>query len=337
MPLPLLMGLGMGLLGGGQYLLHKMDQRASASMLDQFRNQVLPQAGDFGQQYGGQYLALAEGLANSGGLLNRTSDQVSSLLSDFLGQSQRAAEFQQGYQQTQQWNAAQLAQRVHENDLTVADRDRRFRHEVAVDNAQLFQNAGQAGAMAGFAETERLQNTTEQMLSRFQNIDIGYRQLRSALESNNPQDSTAAVFKFMNTIEPGGMVRDSETGMIRGAGGVSAQVAGYLNELQGKGFSPTVRRDLADAALRLYNQEYKTAQGQREWIGQRLEQYRRAGLDVWDPRGSLGIEWGGYQPQTFQDAPAPGGAGMNNAQAATVQQMIEQGGRLEPEGRSLMD
>jgi len=28
---------------------------------------------------------------------------------------------------------------------------------------------------------------------------------------------------------------------------------------------------------------------------------------------------------------------MNNAQAATVQQMIEQGGRLEPEGRSLMD
>lgn len=76
-------------------------------------------------------------------------------------------------------------------------------------------------------------------------------------------DKVAIVFKFMKALDPNSSVRESEVGMIEGAGGVNAQLAAIWNNAIGSGgLTEDVINNITDTAKGLANTAIDSAQGE---------------------------------------------------------------------------
>lgn len=144
MALPLLglLGVGAGILGGGQFLLKKMDDRRSESLLGDLQSAVA-NSGQFGQLYGDRFLHQAQALADSGNLLNRTSGGVQSLLQNFqsgamqyaMQQQQRELEMANAYSKTNEGRFRDLQTRYNSELSDFAEVQTQFKAAFnALDN-----------------------------------------------------------------------------------------------------------------------------------------------------------------------------------------------------------
>jgi hypothetical protein len=79
MALPLLMLAGAGILGGGQYLLQKADEKRSASMIDNMHS--IAQNSNYGRMGGfDATLSAAQSIAQNSSLINRTSGDIAQMM-----------------------------------------------------------------------------------------------------------------------------------------------------------------------------------------------------------------------------------------------------------------
>ena len=250
MALPLLMLAGAGLLGGGQYLLSKMDEKREAGMLSDFReyatNSPLANSG-----MADGLLNQLESTADSSSLLGRTSSQTQSLINDF---QQKDFAFQQAQVAGQQAN-------------------------------------GTAAFNAAMTQSSQLQDdyrTDFQQFAEYQNVVGG---IKGALEANDSANTLASVFNFFNILEPGGIVRESESGQYRAQGGTSQQWANWMNDIQGKGLTAKTAKQIWGAVQNQYTPRYEQAQRKKGAYDRRLEELRAYGVNAINPSGSQGINW----------------------------------------------
>lgn len=250
MALPILLAAGAGILGGGQYLLKKMDERRSASLLDKFQAQ-LP-ATQYGQQNYEQAMDMARMIADSGGLLNRTSGDLSSFMTQYL----------QGAQ-----NQDALA------------------HQRAVEAANL--NFDRSTAI-----TNQMDQDYNRDLGTFGNmVQPAYKRAMDALEGNNSADQIAALYNFFQIVEPGGRVTENEDGSFTGVGGSGSRLANWFNALRGDGLDEKSRQQIIGAIHRQYKSQYDNAERRRYAHERRLREYQNQGYNPMSPVGNLGIDW----------------------------------------------
>ena len=124
MALPLLMGIGLGYLGGSQFLLKKADDRAADSMLDQAMNAMSNTA--FGQAYGDQLGMLLDAASEDRGFLDAgRTDRIQSLLDGFMANSMQYDQ----WQLKNQMAANQRWQQSNEGILTSVQEQRQANQE----------------------------------------------------------------------------------------------------------------------------------------------------------------------------------------------------------------
>ncbi len=99
----------------------------------------------------------------------------------------------------------------------------------------------------------------------------GLQGLYDNLQNGSPADAVATVFQFMQAIEPGGIVREGEQGMVRGIGGLFTQLANQLNQVAGRGLDGTLRRELADTVTRIMQPRIEQAQADEAGFRRQIE------------------------------------------------------------------
>lgn len=89
------------------------------------------------------------------------------------------------------------------------------------------------------------------------------RRLTNLGDSGNPMDDIAMIFEFMKTLDPASIVRDSEVGMVRAAGGLHQRLLSLLGDASGRGaLSGPLRKALQNTAIELaeiVEQDYQNA------------------------------------------------------------------------------
>ena len=78
------------------------------------------------------------------------------------------------------------------------------------------------------------------------------RRLVNLGDSGNPMDDIAMIFEFMKTLDPASIVRDSEVGMVRAAGGLHQRLIAMLGDASGRGaLSEPLRKAIQNTAIEL--------------------------------------------------------------------------------------
>jgi len=78
------------------------------------------------------------------------------------------------------------------------------------------------------------------------------RRLSNLGQSGNPMDDIAMIFEFMKTLDPASIVRDSEVGMVRAAGGLHQRLLSMLSDASGQGaLSEPLRKAIQNTAIQL--------------------------------------------------------------------------------------
>lgn len=83
------------------------------------------------------------------------------------------------------------------------------------------------------------------------------------LANGSTTDAVASIFQFMQTIEPGGIVREGEQQMVRGTGGLTNQLANLINQAEGKGLSKPTRLALAKTMTAIIKPRIEFAQSRQ--------------------------------------------------------------------------
>lgn len=327
MPLPLIMGLGLGIVGGAKYLMGKEDDKQAKSLLDtaasELYNSPLGQSG-----MADPYIANIRSIAQQDtGILGmmmgepNKSQRIQGLMDQALMANRQHMQNQWSSQEAQMGRAhdfSLLGQRDlvdQQNDAreagyqqqnTMLGANLRNQSAMYAHNLRMLegQQAGQVANQRDMVDrTFQLSDQLDQDVSR----DMGemavyqdnYRKGLSALASNNPADVVASMYNFFQMVEPGGMVRDAESGQYKGVGGASSQFANLLNEVQGKGLNDKTRRQLQEAMGNQYGVVFDRFKRVNDTYGQQINQMRNAGYNVMDPRERLGIDWtyGVQQPK----------------------------------------
>lgn len=92
------------------------------------------------------------------------------------------------------------------------------------------------------------------LLGNTQEVAKSARDLAALESSGSAAAQLAAVFKFMKSLDPTSVVRESEQGLVYSAQGVAAQFAGKLNNLIGEGkLTSAGFRDIVQTAEALAN------------------------------------------------------------------------------------
>ena len=86
------------------------------------------------------------------------------------------------------------------------------------------------------------------------------------LASGSTTDAIASIFQFMQTIEPGGIVREGEQQMVRGTGGLSNQLANLINQAEGKGLTGPTRKALARTMIKIIKPRIEAAQTRQQQL-----------------------------------------------------------------------
>ena len=116
------------------------------------------------------------------------------------------------------------------------------------------------------------------------------------LASGSTTDAIASVFQFMQAIEPGGIVREGEQGMVRGVGGLSNKLAQLINTAEGEGLNDTTRQQLANTMIRIIKPRFAAAEKRRQQIRTAAEQAQLQGQNV-------DLASGGFGEFTVPDVP----------------------------------
>jgi len=83
--------------------------------------------------------------------------------------------------------------------------------------------------------------------------------LFNVLGSGSKADALASLYLFFQQLEPGGIVRDNETGMYRGVGGAFESIANQMNAFLGEGDSLPTRQALAQTVMRIIQPRIENA------------------------------------------------------------------------------
>lgn len=272
MALPLLMAMGAGILGGGQYLLKKQDQRKAQSLIPDVQS-AIANSPFAGTQYGMQIENYAQAMAEDGSLLNRNSGQIQALMGT-----------------------------VANNTLAYEQNQQAMAQEAAIRSGQAQQAMQNRMADRAFSLSDQLDQDYRSDLEDFGQFQDSYRKGMNAINTNSSADALAAAFNFYNLIEPGGIVRDDERGEFKSVGGAGAGFANLLNEIKGKGLTPKSRKQLEQAMNNQYKPRQERARRQFDYYQDQVGRARRAGYNVASPIGSQGIDW-----SEVSDAPLPPG------------------------------
>lgn len=109
------------------------------------------------------------------------------------------------------------------------------------------------------------------LLGNTQEVAKSARDLAALESSGSAAAQLAAVFKFMKSLDPTSVVRESEQGLVYSAQGVAAQFAGKLNNLIGEGkLTKAGFRDIVETAESLANSSIDASKTE---IGDYLEAY----------------------------------------------------------------
>jgi hypothetical protein len=251
MPLPLLLGIGAGILGGAQYLMKKEDDRETESLLAQMQAQAPGTAlGSAG--YADPYLAAAQRTADNAGFFETSSDRVQSIYDKLLFDSAQ-------YQQQQAQKQAERAWQMQQSSIGITD-------QLDQDYNRDLKSFGQI-------------------------VQPAYRQAMAALENPNSADSVAALYNFFNIVEPGGRVTENEDGSFSSIGGAGAEIANWLNKMRGEGLSGATTDQIKKAIYNQFKPQYERAVRQRQQYERDLEYYGNQGYNVRSPIGRQGIDW----------------------------------------------
>ena len=88
----------------------------------------------------------------------------------------------------------------------------------------------------------------------FGEVDTNFRQLAGALQSGSRTDQLAAIFGFMRSLDPGSVVRESETGMLVSSGSVFDRFNAALRSAQkGGSLTPETMNEMLKTAKRQYD------------------------------------------------------------------------------------
>jgi hypothetical protein len=247
-----MMAGGMGLLGGGRYLLNKEDDRRAANTragLESFlASSAIPQA----QQMG--ILNQAQLNEQNDSWLNLGNNARTQSLLDYAMQ----ADSQYRELGAQQARAAQ--QRITDRGFTLSDQlDADYNRDLKVFGGV---------------------------------VQPAFQKALNALdEGATSADTVAALYNFFNIIEPGGRVTENEDGMFQSIGGMPSQVSNWLNQIRGKGMDSETRRQILDAIWKQYQPEYMRAKRQRDQYQRDIAAMRKQGYQVRSPIGRLGINY----------------------------------------------
>ena len=117
------------------------------------------------------------------------------------------------------------------------------------------------------------------------------RRLTNLGDSGNPMDDIAMIFEFMKTLDPASIVRDSEVGMVRAAGGLHQRLISMLGDASGRGaLSGPLRKAIQQTAIELaqiVERDYQNA------VANQQAYAREARLDptlAIGSRSTLGVE-----------------------------------------------
>jgi len=103
------------------------------------------------------------------------------------------------------------------------------------------------GKNLDFKDKQGLNKDVTSILKDTVGISRSAEELNNLQKLNSPAAKLGAVFKFMKSLDPTSVVRESEQGQVYSAQGAGAQIAGALNQLIGtgqltnKGFADLVR------------------------------------------------------------------------------------------------
>ena len=134
MALPLLLLAGAGILGGGQFLLKKMDDRRKQSLFDGFQQQ-LQGTGQMQDPMAQAALGQAQRMVDDGSFLERNSGQLENLINNYgyaqaqaqAAEQNRLAQMQDAYSQTNIGIAQDLQTRYNSELSEFAETQTQFR------------------------------------------------------------------------------------------------------------------------------------------------------------------------------------------------------------------
>jgi hypothetical protein len=312
MPLPLLLGIGAGILGGAEYLMAQQDQKRAQSLLAQTNSNI--QNTPWGQSgAAAPYQAATSALVANAGMFDRPYEQVAQLAqyapqaNDIWLEHQRqqalAAEQQQyarGQDTQAQANWGQTFAANQEQNQIGNQMERERLNAMHGQNAAALAGAQatREGALlgAGVDIQQKLGDDYYKQIAPLAGQQDAFKMLEQALQPGaSSADGLMASFKFFNMMEPNGMVRDDERQAFLSTGGSMSQVANLMNQMQGKGADQNTRDQIFEAARKMYEVQYKNAERTRQELLRQEGAYIRQGYPITTQTGRGSYDWS-YRP-----------------------------------------
>ena len=167
--------------------------------------------------------------------------------------------------------------------LQLQERQDQARVAEATRTAELMHTADIRQEDLERADTEIIVNDYQRMLQPFAEQQQNFAGLRSSLESGTAQDALTATIGIMKVLDPTSVVRSEEGRAVVAASGAMQTFANTLNQIAGKGWNDTTRREWFEAVRRVYAPAQQRAQRQITQFG------NEAGRRGVDPNALTGL------------------------------------------------
>jgi len=116
------------------------------------------------------------------------------------------------------------------------------------------------------SELRNIQSDVEKLIAEPKKIRNAAARLEKIGETKTATDQLAAIFTFMKALDPTSVVREGEQEQARATGGISDQLIGFVNRIQGEGaLPPEVFNEMTATAKRIANQA--VTDSNREVVG----------------------------------------------------------------------
>jgi hypothetical protein len=155
------------------------------------------------------------------------------------------------------------------------------------------------GSRREFASLRKEFNTLDEV-KKFKGAAGAYNQIRSLASKPNPSpaDDMALTYAFMKVNDPDSVVRETEFAMVAKTAGLPAQVVIAIDGLtKGKGLTPTIRKQLVDAAATMTLQR-------REAYDAQARNYRAIATDLGSDPDQLAEDPGKWRERVKPGATA---------------------------------
>jgi hypothetical protein len=150
-------------------------------------------------------------------------------------------------------------------DVFGSDLFNSFTYPKGVEAAKEFQTTESQKRTTALEMNSRLMSSPA--MADFNKLDRAYGGLKQALvgEKATGADALAGIYTFVSLLDPGSMVREGETYMVRKTGGVWDDLQGLVRQVSGKSsLDPTVQKNILNVAGRLAGSAVGTVNRMRD-------------------------------------------------------------------------